>query len=193
MTLPHEDYGTFMGMYQACWIALAHEKVGLCEGALRFADLQLETDILKAGTPLKKWPQVIAYACKGRVLAKLDRHDEALVAFQAAIAVSKESYSLMEAFALRELANYTDGGGDAAVQAGKDLEAKLDTFKGQMTREDFDGLTIAPCLAEERAARGEEQTAQAAAFADEQAAHAVARAKIARLCALLSEHNIEHQ
>ena len=144
MTLPHEDYGTFMGMYQACWIALAHEKVGLCEGALRFADLQLETDILKAGTPLKKWPQVIAYACKGRVLAKLDRHDEALVAFQAAIAVSKESYSLMVLLALRELANYTDGGGDAAVQAAKDLALKLGTFKGRMTREEFAGLTIAP-------------------------------------------------
>ena len=87
---------------------------------------------------------MIACACKGRVFAKLDRHEEALAAFQAAIAASKESYSLMEAFAYRELANYTDGGGDAAVQAAKDLEVKLDTFKGRMTREEFAGLTIAP-------------------------------------------------
>ena len=143
MTLPHQDSGAVLGAYQACWIALANEKVGLCESALRFADLQLEPDMLKAGIPLTKWPQVIALACKGRVLAKLNRHDEALVAFQAAVTTSKDSLSLMEAFAYRELANYA-GGGDAAVQAGKELEAKLKTFEGRMTREEFDGLTIRP-------------------------------------------------
>merc|ERR1719272_2883589 len=131
--------------YASCWLALAHEKVGLFDGAIRFADLQLEPDMQKAGTPLSQWPQVIALACKGRVFAKLNRHDEALIAFRAAITTSKESYSLMEAFALRELANYT-GIGEAAVQAGKDLEFKLDTFKGRMTRAEFDGLTIAPGL-----------------------------------------------
>jgi hypothetical protein len=143
MTLPHQDSGAVFGSYQTCWIALANEKVGLCESALRFVDLQLEPDMLKAGTPLTKWPQVIALACKGRVLAKLSRHDEALVAFQAAVTTSKDSLSLMEAFAYRELANYV-GGGDAADQAGKELEAKLKTFEGRMTREEFDGLTIAP-------------------------------------------------
>ena len=125
------------------WIALAHEKYGLYDGAIRFADLQLEPDEMKAGLPLTKWPQVIASACKGRVLAKLSRHDEALAAFQAAIVTSKASYSLMEAFAHRELANYADGGA-AAVQAAKDLEIKLDSFEGRMTRAEFDALTIAP-------------------------------------------------
>lgn len=42
----------------------------------------------------------------------------------------------MKAFACRELANYA-AGGEASVQAGKDLENKLDTFKGWMTRADF--------------------------------------------------------
>ena len=143
MTMPQYDHGSVFGAYQTCWLALAHEKVGLYTGALRFADLQMETDILKGGTPSRIWPQVVALACKGRVLAKLNRHDEALVAFQAAVAISHESYSMMAAFAYRELANYA-GGGEAAVQAGKELEAKLKTFEGRMTREEFDRLTIAP-------------------------------------------------
>ena len=130
-------------MYQTVWIALAHEKVGLYEGALRFADLHLEPDARKGGTPMSKWDHVVAWACKGRVLAKLGRHDEALVAFQAAIATSKQSYSLMEAFAYRELSNYTDGG-DAAVQAGEDLDRKLSSFEGRISRAEFDGMTIRP-------------------------------------------------
>jgi len=39
----------YNGVYHTCWIALAHEMVGLHEGALRFADLQLEPDMAKAG------------------------------------------------------------------------------------------------------------------------------------------------
>ena len=85
----------------------------------------------------------MALACKGRVFARLHRPDEALAAFRAAITLSKDSYSLMEAFALRELANYV-GIGEAAVQAGRDLGVKLKTFEGRMTKEEFDGLTIAP-------------------------------------------------
>lgn len=141
--LPTHDLTAIVQAVQFCWTALAHEKCNLYSGALRFADLQLEPDLLKAGNPLTKWPQVIALACKGRVLAKLNRHDEALIAFQAAIATSKKSYNLMEAFAYRELSNYA-AGGDAAVQAGVDLEAKLKTFEGRMTRADFDRLTIGP-------------------------------------------------
>ena len=151
LTLPAEDGDLFdqgaSFMYQACWIALAHEKLGLYEGAIRFADLQLEQDLRKGGAPFCHWPQTIALACKGRVFAKLNQHAEALVAFEAAIVESKHSYSLMAAFALRELANYVaDGGGDTVtvVHAGKDLQLKLDTFKGRMTTAEFDGLTIAP-------------------------------------------------
>ena len=43
---------------------------------------------------------------------------------------AKESY---KAFAYRELTNYAEGG-DAAVQAKLDLEAKLDSFNGRFTR-----------------------------------------------------------
>ena len=145
MTVPNLDVTSLIGANQACWLALAHEKVGMYEGALRFGDLQLETDLLKAGTPNLKWPQVIALACKGRVFAKLNRHDEALIAFQAAIAAAKESYSMMAAFAYRELANYA-GGGDASIQASKNLETKLATFEGRMTRAEFDRMTIGPPL-----------------------------------------------
>ena len=141
MTFETFDHGAFFGWYQACWLALAHEKYGLFDGAIRFADLQLEPDLRKAGMPLTKWALVIAAACKGRALAKLARDDEALAAFQTAIAISKKSYSLMEAFAYRELANY-DGGGSAAVQAASDMETKLGTFKGRMTRADFDTVKI---------------------------------------------------
>ena len=148
MTMPTHDHGGLFGMFHACWIALAHEKVGLFEGALRFVALQMEPDVLKAGLPGQKWPQVIALACKGRVLAKLDRHAEALAAFQAAIAASKETFSVMEALALRELSNYAGGGGggggvDAAAQAGQDLEAKLSTFK-DLTPAEFDTFKITP-------------------------------------------------
>ena len=143
MTLPHMSPSGGLAYHPGCWLALTHEQVGLYDGAVRFADLQLETDVLKAGVPLTKWPQVIALACKARVFAKLNRHEEALVAFQAAIATSKQSYSLMEAFALRELANYVHAG-DAAVHAGKALEQKLRSFKSRMTVAEFGKLTIAP-------------------------------------------------
>jgi hypothetical protein len=66
-----------------------------------------------------------------------------LQAFQAAIAVSKESYNMMQALAYRELANYT-AAGDAAVEAGKALQLKLDAFDGRLTRAEFDGLRITP-------------------------------------------------
>ena len=143
MTMPTHDPSGHTNFNPACWLALAHEKVEMYSGALRFVDLQLETDVLKGGHSLSKWPQVIALACKGRVLAKLDRHAEALIAFQGAIAMSEKAYSLMEAFALRELANYV-AGGDAAVQASQDLEVKLGSFDGRMTRAEFDKLKITP-------------------------------------------------
>ena len=108
MTMPHYDHGAQFGNHQTCWIALAHEKFGLNEGALRFADLALEPDMMKAGTPDIKWTQVISFSCKGRVLAKLNRHTEALVAFQAAVGVSIDSYRMMAPLALQELGRYTN-------------------------------------------------------------------------------------
>jgi hypothetical protein len=159
MTLPSHDPGALFGInHQTCWIALAHEKVGLYEGALRFCRLALEPDMKKAGTPYSKWELTIASACKGRVLMKLSRHIEALAAFQMAIASSKESYPMMEAMAYRELANVHDATlsttlpapiATAAAQAGRDLEATLGPFWkgsgcGRLTRAEFDMLTIAP-------------------------------------------------
>ena len=88
----------FKGHVHIIWIALAHEKYALHDGALRFADLQLGP-MSKGGMPAQAWTNVMAFACKGRVLAKLGRHEEALVAFQAAITASTKSYRLMEASA----------------------------------------------------------------------------------------------
>ena len=143
MTMPTYDYTSFFNCTQTCYIALAQEKVGLFEGAIRFANLQVEQDMMKGGMPLTKWPRVVAFACKGRALAKLDRHTEALIAFETAIAVSKESFPVIEALAYRELANYAQGG-DAAVQAAKDLETKLSTFESQITPAEFAALKISP-------------------------------------------------
>jgi tetratricopeptide (TPR) repeat protein len=151
MTLPTHDHGSLWGVnHQTCWLALAHEKVGLYEGALRFCRLALELDMLKAGVPSIKWALTIALACKGRVLMKFDRHIEALAAFRTAIATSKASYSMMEAFAYRELANFDITAGtpatvvEAAAQARHNLEEKLKEFDGRLTRAEFDTLSIAP-------------------------------------------------
>ena len=151
MTMPTHDHGCLIGVsHQTCWLALAHEKVGLNGGALRFCRLALEPDLMKAGVPSNKWARTIALACKGRVLAKLKRHDEALIAFQAAISTSLESYSMMEAFAYRELANVDVTAGtpatvvEAAAQARHNLEEKLKEFDGRLTHAEFDTLSIAP-------------------------------------------------
>ena len=138
------DLGTnFNGCYYTYTIALAHEKVGLYEGAIRFANLQLVPEPSKGGNPHAKYTHVIALACKGRALAKLGRHAEALAAFQLAITTSKESFNLIEALAYRELAKYAEGG-EAAAQAAADLDAKLAGFDGRLARADFDKLKIAP-------------------------------------------------
>jgi hypothetical protein len=151
LTCPSHDYGALCGTnHQTCWIALAHEKVGLYDGALRFCRLALEPDMTKAGMPCKKWPLVVASACQGRVLAKLNRHSEALTAFQEAIRTSKESYPMMEALAHRELATINTTAADvpalvvkAAAQAQIDMEEKLKEFEGRLTRAEFNRLSIA--------------------------------------------------
>jgi hypothetical protein len=112
--------------------------------------LALEPDLLKAGAPYTKWALTIAWACKGRVLTKLNRHTEGLAAFQAAIVTSKESYPMMEALAYRELAN-CNAAADApasvvaaAAQAQIDLDEKLKEFDGRLSLAEFDMLAIAP-------------------------------------------------
>jgi hypothetical protein len=151
MTQPTCDYGAFWTTnHQTCWLAVAHEKVGLYDGALRFCRLALEPDMLKAGAPHVKWALTVAWTCKGRVLTQLNQHTEALVAFQAAIATSKDSYPMIEALAYRELANLDATAGcpaavmAVAAQARRDMEDKLNGFDGRLNRAEFDTLTIAP-------------------------------------------------
>jgi hypothetical protein len=109
--------------------------------------------MLKAGVPHTKWALTIASACQGRVMMKLNRHTEALAAFQSAIATGKQSYPMIEALAYRELANCGDEGAvagipavfaEAAAHAVRDLEEKLKEFGSRLSRTEFNTLTIAP-------------------------------------------------
>ena len=126
------------------------EKYELHDDALRFVELQMENDMSKAGTPDIKWNRVIALACKGRVMAKLGRHSEALKAFFNAVTVSKESYRIMEPLALQELVKYhesrrgSDGyNAEAAAQAQRDFDAKLAAFGSEwLTLKEFQTLRI---------------------------------------------------
>ena len=93
------------------------------------------------------WAQTIALACKGRVCAKLNQHTEALDAFQRAIAVSNQSFRMVQALALRELANYEYTGADAEIaaavaQAKIDLDRKLDEFEVRIAADEFEQLSI---------------------------------------------------
>lgn len=148
MTLPtHNAFGMWGGDHQTCWIAVAHEKFGLYEGALRFCGLALETDLLKAGVPNIHWAFTVAWACKGCVLTKLNRHSEALAAFQAGIEKSKDSFPMMQALAYRELANCDCRAAPPAFvaaveQAQRDLEQQLQVFGGQISRAEFNILTL---------------------------------------------------
>jgi hypothetical protein len=73
-------------------------------------------------------------------LAKLNRHPEALAAFQAAIVTSHASFPMMQALSYRELATYAAAPSDVAAQASADMEAKLAEFDGRVTRIEFDDL-----------------------------------------------------
>ena len=141
------DFGMqFNGCYHTVWIALAHEKVGLWDGALRFADLSIHTELFTKSETSQVWPTVMALLCKGRVFAKLGRHADALAAFEAAIIASKESYIMMQAFAYQGLANYAavDGSNATAAQAANDLGSKLKEFDGRLTTAEFEQLRVAP-------------------------------------------------
>ena len=121
--------------------ALACEKVGRHDDALRFADLQV-APVAGGGNPEFKWGAMAARSCKGRVFAKLGRQEEALAAFQAAVDDSKESFPMIQAFAYRELANYKSAPASVVAQANASLEATLDGFEGRLTRAEFGILTL---------------------------------------------------
>ena len=134
------DAHALYGGHQTFWLALAFEKVGLYQEALRYADWQLELKTTHAAVPESKWIHVTALACKGRVFAKLDRHQEALAAFQAAASVSLESYRMMQAFAYRELAQYEQAPAKVRADANASLAATLAGFGTFCTRAEFDSL-----------------------------------------------------
>ena len=131
-------------MYQSVWLALAAEKLGLVEIALRFVEYSVEPEVSKGGT-LSRWPQVLAYCCKGRVLAKRGQHVQADEAFRAGVDASKEStFPLIEALALRELAQHDcNEFGQTAAVARKELVEKLGALDCLSAKE-FASLRIAP-------------------------------------------------
>merc|ERR1719272_802345 len=132
-------------MYQCVWLALAAEKLGMYDDALRFVEYTVEPDLAKGGT-LSKWTHTLAYCCKGRVLAKQGKHFWANDALKAGVAASKGStFPLIEAFALRELAQHDcNEFGTTAAIARQELGAKLDVFDGRLSAKEFAMLRIAP-------------------------------------------------
>ena len=63
VTMNTHDHAAILGTHYTFMIALAHEKVGLYEGAVRFADLACGPKS-RGGTPYI-WSQVVALHCKG--------------------------------------------------------------------------------------------------------------------------------
>ena len=135
------DHPSVFGLIEAVWIALACEKVGLDDAAIRFADFQLGP-LKRCGNPNRKYSSVMALHCKGRVLAKLNRPEESLAAFQRAVAVSQASFPMMQAFAYRELERCTAAPEAVAAKARADLDAELRAFQGRLTRAEFDSLYV---------------------------------------------------
>lgn len=141
LTAGTHDNGVIFGVTMFYWLALAHEKVGLYAGAIRFAELQLGPKC-RANSPLTIWPQVVGLHCKARSLAKMNRHQDALATFQQAIQKSKASFVMIQALAFRELARYGAAPPDVAARANADMEASLATFDSRsgLTRPEFDAL-----------------------------------------------------
>ena len=139
------DQGTLVNIYQSCWMALAAEKLGLFEDALRFAEFSVEPDLAKGGT-FSKWTHALAHCSKGRILAKDGKHAEANTAFQAGVDAAKQStLPLIEALALRELAQHDCSEFvQTALRAKQEVVAKLDTFQGRLSLEEFAALRFAP-------------------------------------------------
>ena len=135
-------YALTLAVFAIMLMCCTQSKVGRYSEALRFANLQLEP-VSRGGTPDKRFAVVIALACKGRVLGKLGRHADALEAFQAAIATSKESWPMMQAVAHRELAQYEHAPPGVAAKAQADMQATLATFKG-LTAQEFENVNFGP-------------------------------------------------
>jgi hypothetical protein len=137
--LRSHDQGAFMNLYQFVWIALAHEKFQLWEGALRFCDLGVETEETKAANP-HMWARCLAYATKGRILTKLNRITEAKAMFTAGLECAKGTYRMFECLILRE---YIECIGDIVDHdRSAELAAKLKQFDGLLSPEQFARLKI---------------------------------------------------
>jgi hypothetical protein len=179
------DQGQVVNLYQYLWLALAHEKVGLYEGALRMAELGCaetlvegmnpniwclygalflfgyifdlkgasESNLSSHTSPLTHHFIVLSYgnhrpptyACRGRVLAALGKHEEARRAFQAGVDVSKTTFRLSQALALRDLADYLTSVGDdapAEVAARRELATAVAAFGGKLTDAQFSTIDL---------------------------------------------------
>jgi hypothetical protein len=134
------DPGSMLNCYQYLWIALAHEKVGMYDGALRIISLALETDNSRGASP-QGWHKPATYACKGRVLAALGQPTDAMAAFEAGVEMCETvpTFKLVEAAALRDLAGYCTrvGNTSAAERVQAQLDTKLAAFACNLTAEQF--------------------------------------------------------
>jgi hypothetical protein len=141
----HHDHGQYIRFYNYVWLALAHEKVGMYTGALRICELGLETDSTKGATP-HSWDSSALHGCKGRVLSKLGRKTDALAAFHAAVLIAKGSMQMVEAIALRELADYCCAEGLIEVEAKTRaaLSESFARFGGRISADQFKKVGFRP-------------------------------------------------
>jgi hypothetical protein len=109
---------------------------------LNYCDQALIDDPLKGGTN-QSWGFAVAHCCKGRVLAKLGRADEAFVEFSKGAAIAHEhNYPFIEAIALRDWGNALPAGSREASAIARKFAAAMLPL-GFECRE-----AIAACVAE---------------------------------------------
>lgn len=96
----------FTGCTSCLVQALLLEKHGETDLALGYIVYCLEEEASKGGGE-HGWVRVLAYRCRGRLLASMDRMDAAEAAFEAAASLAKQrGYWMLEAVAVRDLIEY---------------------------------------------------------------------------------------
>jgi hypothetical protein len=121
---------------------MMYEKFEMFENALDFCEAGLNDDILKGGS-YATYAFILTHCCKGRVLSKLSRFDEACAQFATAVNLSQaHNYPFFEAIALRDWGNALPSGSQEASSVAKQFAAAMSPL-GLDCRE-----AIAECIAQ---------------------------------------------
>eukprot|EP01047_Picozoa_sp_COSAG01_P026974 COSAG01_NODE_1760_length_9301_cov_8.687242_3_plen_139_part_00 len=95
---------------QSCVIqALLLEKIGETSLAMEYIVYCLEEDPSKGGGEVG-WLRILAYRCRGRLLANMGQRDDAEAAFESAAALAEQrGYWMFEAMAVCDMITYVFG------------------------------------------------------------------------------------